>query len=147
MARRLEGRVVVATHNPGKLKEIGELLAPFGVAAISAGDPGLAEPAGTGKSFAENAQIKAMAAAKAAQLPALADDSGLVVAALGGEPGIYSARWAGEKKDFGQAMRIVEEKLEAQGATTLDARRAAFVAALCLAWPDGVAEPFEGRID
>jgi len=139
--------VVVASHNPGKLKEIGELLAPFGVAAISASDLGLAEPAETGTSFAENAQIKAMAAAKAAQLPALADDSGLVVAALGGEPGIYSARWAGEKKDFGEAMKIVAEKLEAKGATTPDARRATFVAALCLAWPDGAAETFEGRVD
>jgi XTP/dITP diphosphohydrolase len=147
MARQLAGRVVIATHNPGKLKELRELLSPHGVDAVSAAEFGLAEPDETGATFAENARIKAAAVARAAKLPAFADDSGLVVEALGGAPGIHSARWAGPDKDFGRAMRVIGEKLKGQGATEPEKRRAAFVAALCLAWPDGHMEEFEGRVD
>jgi XTP/dITP diphosphohydrolase len=147
MARKLAGRVVIATHNPGKLKELRELLSPHGVEAVSAAELGLAAPEETGASFAENARIKAVGAAGAAKLPAFADDSGLVVEALGGAPGIHSARWAGPDKDFGRAMRVIGEKLMGQGATDPDRRRAAFVAALCLAWPDGHTEEFEGRVE
>ena len=134
--------LVIATHNPGKLKEIAELLAPFGVAVAGAAELGLDEPEETGLSFTENAEIKARAAATVTGLPALADDSGLAVAALGGAPGIYSARWAGPAGDFGAAMVRVEAEL---GDTT--DRRAHFVAALTLAWPDGHCETFEGRVD
>jgi len=147
MARKLAGRVVIATHNPGKLKEMRELLSPHGVEAVAASELGLAEPEETGSSFAENARIKAVAAARAAKLPAFADDSGLVVEALGGAPGIHSARWAGPDRNFGRAMRVIGEKLKGQGATDPARRRAAFVAALCLAWPDGHMEEFEGRVD
>jgi len=147
MGRKLSGRVVIATHNPGKLKEIADLLAPYGVEAVSAGELQLAEPNETGVTFLENARIKAKAAARAAGLPALADDSGLAVAVLGGAPGIHSARWAGKDKDFARAMRLVEEKLYIANAKTQEERRAAFVAALCLAWPDGHEECFEGRVD
>ncbi|HEY8268721.1 MAG TPA: RdgB/HAM1 family non-canonical purine NTP pyrophosphatase [Xanthobacteraceae bacterium] len=147
MSRRLTGRVVIATHNPGKLKEMQTLLAAYGVEAISAVDLKLAEPDETGNSFAQNARIKARAAASAATLPALADDSGLAIEVLGGEPGIHSARWAGKDKDFARAMRLVEEKLAAKSAKTPGQRRAAFVAALCLAWPDGAEECFEGRVE
>jgi len=145
--RKLTGALVIATHNPGKLKEMRELLAPFGIAAQSAGELGLAEPKETGRSFAENARIKAMAAAKATGRPAFADDSGLVVDALGGEPGIHSARWAGEGKDFRAAMNRIQTLLIERGAKAPEQRRAHFVAALCLAWPDGHVEPFEGRVD
>jgi XTP/dITP diphosphohydrolase len=147
MGRKLTGRVVIATHNSGKLTEIRELLAAYGVEAISAVELKLSEPDETGESFMQNARIKARAAASAANLPALADDSGLAVEALGGEPGIHSARWAGKDKDFARAMRLVEEKLAAKGAKMPDQRRAAFVAALCLAWPDGAEECFEDRIE
>jgi XTP/dITP diphosphohydrolase len=147
MARKLKGRVVIATHNAGKLKEMRELLAAFGIEAAPAAELGHVEPAETGASFAENARIKAVAAARAAQLPALADDSGLVVEALGGAPGIHSARWAGPDRDFSRAMRLVEEKLAAQNARDPAKRRAAFVAVLCLAWPDGHREDFEGRVE
>jgi XTP/dITP diphosphohydrolase len=146
MARRLQGRVVIATHNPGKLREMRELLAPFGIEAVSAGELGLAEPEETGTNFSENAHIKAAAAARATKLPAFADDSGLCVDALGGEPGIHSARWAGPDKDFARAMREIEEKLAAAGATSADTRRAAFVSALSIVWPDGQEEKFEGRV-
>ncbi len=143
MGRRVRGgRIVVATHNPGKLREIAELLAPHGMEALSAAALGLPEPAETGKSFAENAVIKAVAAARGSEIPALADDSGLVVPALDGQPGIHSARWAGPNKDFDQAMARVERELAAH-----DDRRAHFVCALCLAWPDGYRQTFEGRID
>ena len=145
--RKLTGALVIATHNPGKLKEMRELLAPFGIAAQSAGELGLAEPKETGRSFAENARIKAMAAAKATGRPAFADDSGLVVDALNGEPGIHSARWAGEGKDFRAAMNRIQTLLIERGAKAPEQRRAHFVAALCLAWPDGHVEPFEGRVD
>ena len=147
VARRLEGRVVIATHNPGKLREMRELLAPYGIEAASAGELGLPEPDETGTSFLENARIKAAAAAMATKLPALADDSGLTVEALKGEPGIHSARLAGPDKDFARAMRVIEEKLAALGATKPDERRAAFVSALVIAWPDSHEESCEGRVD
>jgi XTP/dITP diphosphohydrolase len=147
MARRLEGRVVIATHNPGKLRELRELLAPFGVEAVSAGELDLAEPEEIGTSFAENARIKAEAAARATGLPAFADDSGLTVEALGGEPGIHSARLAGPDKDFARAMRTIEQRLAAVGAKAAERRRAAFISALSLVWPDGHEESFEGRVD
>ena len=145
--RHLSGRLVIATHNPGKLAEMRELLAPYGIDAISAGELGLPEPDETGMSFRDNARIKAQAAAKAASLPAFADDSGLVVDALGGEPGIYSARWAGPDKDFFRAMKMIDDKLRDRGATTPDQRKAHFVSALCVAWPDGHVEDFEARVD
>ncbi|HUB45477.1 MAG TPA: RdgB/HAM1 family non-canonical purine NTP pyrophosphatase [Acetobacteraceae bacterium] len=135
-------RLVVATHNPGKLREIADLLQPHGVAAISAGTLGLPEPEENAPDFVGNARIKALAAATAAGLPALADDSGFCVAALGGAPGVHSARWAGAAKDFSQAMARVDEKM----ADAAD-RRAWFVAALCLAWPDGKTATFVGRVD
>ena len=147
MARKLESPVVIATHNPGKLKEMRELLAPFGIAAQSAGELGLAEPEETGTSFAANARIKAQAAANATGRAAFADDSGLVVDALNGEPGIHSARWAGPNKDFLGAMSRINTLLRERGATAPAQRRAHFIAALCLAWPDGHVEEFEGRVD
>jgi XTP/dITP diphosphohydrolase len=146
-ARQLAGRVVIATHNAGKLKEMRDLLAPYGVEAVSAGELGLAEPEETGTTFRENARIKAEAAARAANLPAFADDSGLAVDALDGEPGIYSARWAGPDKDFSAAMQKIDTLLRERGAVAPDARRAHFVSALCLAWPDGHVEEFEARVD
>jgi XTP/dITP diphosphohydrolase len=147
MPRQLTSPVVIATHNPGKLKEIRELLAPFGIEAQSAGELSLTEPAETGASFTQNARIKAMAAAKAAGRAAFADDSGLVVDALNGEPGIHSARWAGEGKDFRAAMNYIQTLLIENNARTPEQRRAHFIAALCLAWPDGHVEEFEGRVD
>ncbi len=145
--RQITGRLVIATHNPGKLHEMRELLAPYGIDAVSAGELGLAEPEETGTSFGENARIKALAAAKASGLPAFADDSGLAVDALGGAPGIHSARWAGDAKDFQHAMRRVEDELRARGALTPQRRRAHFVSALCVAWPDGHVEEFEATVD
>ncbi len=143
MARRLTGsRLVIASHNAGKVREIGDLVAPFGVTAAAAADLGLAEPEETGASFAENAALKAHAAAEASGLPALADDSGLVVPALGGLPGVHSARWAGPDRDFTAAMRRVEAALAGR-----DDPSAHFTAALALAWPDGHCETFEGRVD
>ncbi len=132
-----ETKLVVASHNPGKVREIGELLRPLGVETVSAADLGLPEPEETETTFEGNARLKARAAAQASGLPALADDSGLTVAALGGAPGIYSARWAEtpQGRDFGHAMKTVWRKLEAIGAP--EPRRAAFVCALTLAWPDG----------
>jgi XTP/dITP diphosphohydrolase len=139
-------RLVIATHNPGKLAEMRELLAPYEIAAISAGELALAEPDENGMAFVENACIKALAAAKAAKLPALADDSGLVVEALDGAPGIHSARWAGPDRNFHRAMETIEQKLRARDATTPERRRAHFVSALCVAWPDGHTEEFEARV-
>jgi XTP/dITP diphosphohydrolase len=147
MHRRIAGKLVIATHNPGKLAEMRELLAPHGVEAISAGDLGLAEPEETGDSFVANARIKAVAAAKAAQLPAFADDSGIVVEALDGAPGIFSARWAGEGKDFNAAVTRIERLLQERGATQPSQRSAHFVSALCVAWPDGHLEEVEARAD
>jgi XTP/dITP diphosphohydrolase len=147
VSRTLVGPLVIATHNPGKLREMRELLAPYGIEAQSAGELGLAEPAETGASFAENARIKATAAASATGRAAFADDSGLVVDALGGEPGIHSARWAGPDKDFRAAMNRIQTLLIERNAKLPEQRRAHFVAALCLAWPDGHTEEFEGRVD
>ena len=144
MPRKLTGKtLVVASHNPGKVREIGELIAPFGIEAVSAGALGLAEPDETEPTFIGNALIKAHAAAKASNLPALSDDSGLCVDALGGEPSVLSARWAGPNKDFALAMRTVHERLEAALTTN---RKAHFVCALAIAWPDGHAEVFEGKV-
>jgi XTP/dITP diphosphohydrolase len=141
-ARRLTGgRLVIATHNDGKRREIEALVAPFGIAVTSAGALGLPEPEETGATFEANATLKAVAAATASGLPALADDSGVVVPALGGAPGIYSARWAGPAKDFGFAMRRVEQELGAS-----PDRRASFVAVLALAWPDGHVALFRGDL-
>ena len=142
--RRIAGRLVIATHNPGKLREMREMVAPYGIDAVSAGELGLAEPDETGTSFRDNARIKAIAAAQASGLPSFADDSGLVVEALGGQPGIHSARWAGPDKDFAGAMQKIETLLREKKATD---RRAHFVSALCVAWPDGHLEEFEGRVD
>jgi XTP/dITP diphosphohydrolase len=147
MHRKLTGPVVIATHNPGKLKEMRELLAPYGIEAQSAGELGLGEPEETGNSFRANARIKATAAAKATGRVSFADDSGLVVEALGGEPGIHSARWAGEGKDFRGAMNRIQTLLIERGAREPAQRRAHFIAALCLAWPDSHLEEFEGRVD
>lgn len=137
-----EGKLVIASHNAGKVREIGELLAPFGVEVVSAGTLGLAEPEETGTTFVANAELKAHAAAQAANLPALADDSGLAVDGLGGDPGIYSARWAGPSKDFAAAMALVNDKLGAN-----PNRHGRFVCALALAWPDGHCETFEGVVE
>jgi XTP/dITP diphosphohydrolase len=147
MGRQLTGSVVIATHNPGKLKEMRDLLAPYGIATQSAGDLGLPEPQETGRTFAANARIKALAAARASGTAAFADDSGLAVEMLGGEPGIHSARWAGPAKDFRAAMNRIQTLLIGRGAKTPERRRANFIAALCLAWPDGHVEEFEGRVD
>jgi XTP/dITP diphosphohydrolase len=145
--RQIAGALVIATHNPGKLAELRDLLAPFGIAAASAGELGLAEPEETGSSFRENARLKAAAAAAAAQRPAFADDSGLAVDALDGAPGIHSARWAGPAKDFAAAMRRIEDELSRRAAMRPDQRKAHFVCALCVAWPDRHVEEFEGRVD
>ena len=145
--RRITGRLVIATHNPGKLAEMRELLAPYGVEAISAGELGLPEPDETGESFNANARIKAVAAATAARLPSFADDSGLVVEALDGAPGIFSARWAGADKDFAAAMARIERLLQERGATTPPQRRAHFVSALCVAWPDHHLEEVEAKAE
>ena len=144
--RILSGRAVIATHNGGKLAEMRELLAPYGIEATSAGELRLPEPEETGTTYAENAAIKAHAAAKATGIPALSDDSGVAVAALDGAPGIFSARWAGESKDFTAAMTRVNAELVRRGAVTPALRQAHFVSALCLAWPDGHDEIFEGRV-
>jgi XTP/dITP diphosphohydrolase len=140
-------RLVIATHNPGKLVEMRELLAPYGIDAISAGELGLGEPEETGMTFRDNARIKAEAAARASGLPAFADDSGLAVDALGGAPGIHSARWAGPDKNFARAMASIEQKLRERGAAAPAQRRGHFVSALCVAWPDGHVEDFEARVD
>ena len=136
-------RIVVASRNEGKVREIAALFAPFGIECISAASLGLPEPEETGDSFGENARIKALAAAKASGMLALADDSGLDVAALAGEPGIHAARWGGPNKDFGLAMERVNRKLEASGTTD---RRANFTCALVLAAPGGSAQVFEGKV-
>ena len=145
--RPIEGRLVIATHNPGKLREMRELLAPYGVEAIAADAFGLPEPEETGSTFRENARIKAQAAAAGSGLAALADDSGVVVDALDGAPGIHSARWAGEKKDFHYAMEKIEGMLRERDAFDPARRRGHFVSALCVAWPDGHLEEFEASVD
>ncbi len=138
---------MIATHNPGKLREMRELLEPFGVDPVAAGELGLIEPGETGATFRENAHMKARAAAQRTRLPAFSDDSGLAVDALGGAPGIHSARWAGPNKDFPAAMEKINQKLHDRGAVTPQARTAHFVSALCIAWPDGHVEEFEGRVE
>jgi XTP/dITP diphosphohydrolase len=145
--RRIEGRLVIATHNPGKLAEMRDLLRPYGVEMLSAGELGIGEPEETGSSFRANARIKAAAVADATGLPAFADDSGLAVDALDGAPGIHSARWAGPDKDFARAMERIESELAGRRARTAEDRRAHFVSALCVAWPDGHMEEFEARVD
>lgn len=144
-ARALTSPLVIATHNAGKLREMRELLAPFGIEARSAGELGLPEPDETGTTFAENAALKARAACAATGLPAFADDSGLCVAALDGAPGIFSARWAGPSKDFPAAMTRIAHELDIRGIAPAD-RRAHFVSALVIAWPDGHEDLFEGRV-
>jgi len=146
VVRRLQpGKLVIASHNPGKVREITALLGPFGIEPVSAAALGLPEPEETGTSFVANAELKALAAADLSGLPALADDSGLVVEALGGDPGIFSARWAGPDKDFAVAMRRVHDALA--GVSPDAGSDAHFVCALSLAWPDGHIESFEGRVD
>ncbi len=148
MTRRFtDPALVVASHNAGKVREIRDLLVPFGVVTSSAGELGLPEPEETGTTFIANAELKALAAARGAGLPALADDSGMAVEALDGAPGIYSARWAGEARDFAAAMARVEAALQAAGAVEAAQRQARFVCALTLAWPDGHCESFEAAID
>jgi XTP/dITP diphosphohydrolase len=143
MTRRLVrgDQVVLASHNPGKLRELAALMTPAGIAVVSAGALGLPEPEETAPDFAGNARLKALAAATASSLPALADDSGFCVAALGGAPGVLSARWAGPDKDFAAAMGRVNDGI------TADDRRAWFVCTLCLAWPDGETATFLGRVE
>lgn len=137
----IDQRIIIASHNAGKVREIGEMLTPFGVAVSSAGELNLPEPEETGETFVENAIIKARATAGAADCPALADDSGLCVDVLGGAPGIYSARWAGPEKDFGFAMqKLLEATADFETCT------AHFVCALSLCWPDGHVETFEGSV-
>ncbi len=143
-ARKLgPGMLIIASHNDGKIREINDLVSAYDIVAVSAKKIGLNDPEETGSTFVENASIKAQAAAKGANLPALSDDSGLVVAALSGAPGIYSARWAGEPRDFDRAMRKVELALTESGTEDFSAH---FVCALCLAWPDGHEEVFEGTV-
>jgi len=139
-------RLVVASHNGGKVREILDLVAPHGLSVVSAADLGLPEPEETGSTFAENAHLKAAAAARAANLPALSDDSGLEVEALGGAPGIFSARWADRARNFAPAMQRVANALKQRGAWQHEGPRANFTAVLCLAWPDGEAALFEGKV-
>ncbi len=137
-----DSKLVIASRNPGKVREIAALLEPFRCSVVCAGDLGLDEPEETGTTFAANAELKARAAAVSSGLPALADDSGLAVTVLNGEPGIHSARWAGSVKDFGLAMQKVEDRLSGE-----NDRSAHFACALALCWPDGHMETFEGRVD
>jgi XTP/dITP diphosphohydrolase len=148
MTRRLlrGTRLVVASHNPGKVREILDLVAPHGLSVASSAELQLPEPEETGATFAENARIKAEAAARGAGLPALSDDSGLEVEALGGAPGIYSARWAGPAKDFSVAMQRVADEVKQRGGWKTPGPRANFTAVLCLAWPDGEVALFEGKV-
>jgi XTP/dITP diphosphohydrolase len=140
-------RLVVASHNSGKLREIEDLVRPYGLDAVSAGALGVSEPEETETTFAGNARLKALHSARATGLPALSDDSGLEVAALDGAPGVYSARWAGPSKDFAHAMQKVRDALAARSAwTAAGGPRANFTAVLCLAWPDGATQVFEGRV-
>ncbi|MCB8836979.1 RdgB/HAM1 family non-canonical purine NTP pyrophosphatase [Aurantimonas sp. VKM B-3413] len=144
--RAEDGPLLVASHNKGKIWEIRELMEPFGFTITSAAEKGLEDPEETGTTFEENAELKALAALKATGLPSLSDDSGIAIEALNGDPGIYSARWGGPERDFAMAMRNVEEKLQAAGATTPDKRRATFVAVLCLALPGGETHFFRGEV-
>lgn len=147
--RKLDTKtIVVASHNAGKIREIQDLIGPFGFTATSAADLNFIEPDETGTTFEENATIKALASANASGLPALSDDSGLVIDALGGDPGVYTANWAETAdgtRDFVMAMQKVETALEKAGATSPESRTAHFVSVLCLAWPDGHTELFAAR--
>ncbi len=149
--RKLDTKtIVVASHNAGKIREIQDLIGPFGFTAKSAAELNFIEPDETGTTFEENATIKAIASANAAGLPALSDDSGLVIDALGGDPGVYTANWAETAdgtRDFAMAMRKVEDALEKAGAATPESRSARFVSVLCLAWPDGHTELFRGEVE
>ncbi|KXF78885.1 non-canonical purine NTP pyrophosphatase [Paramesorhizobium deserti] len=149
--RKLEkGRLIVATHNKGKLREIDDLIGPFGFEIQSAAALGLPEPDETGTTFEENAAIKALAAAKATGLPALSDDSGLAVDALGGAPGVYTANWAelpDGTRDFLHGMRKVEDALQEKGALTAEKRGARFVSVICIAWPDGHTDFYRGEVE
>ena len=149
--RKLDTRtIVVASHNAGKIREIADLIGPFGFSAKSAADLKFEEPDETGTTFEENAAIKALASAKASGLPALSDDSGLVIDALDGAPGVYTANWAERddgSRDFAWAMEKVEKALEEKGAKALEQRTARFVSVLCLAWPDGHTELFRGEVE
>ncbi|GAB4150456.1 MAG: RdgB/HAM1 family non-canonical purine NTP pyrophosphatase [Sphingomonadales bacterium] len=138
--------LIVASHNPGKIQEIGDLVRPYGLAVVSGPELGLPEPEETGDSFRANAALKAQVAASGGRMPALADDSGLVVPALDGQPGIYSARWGGPERDFNLAMERVIAALDEKAVPEAE-RRACFVCALALAWPDGHVETFQGRVD
>lgn len=140
-------KLVVASHNQGKIREIRELLEPFGLEVVSAADLDLPEPEETGSTFEANAELKAVAAVEACGLPCLADDSGLVVDALDGQPGIHSARWAGPERDFAMAMRNIEEKLQQKGAVSPEQRTGRFVAVMCLARPDGSKDFFRGEVE
>jgi XTP/dITP diphosphohydrolase len=144
-ARQITGRLVIASHNPGKLWELQQLLGPHGVDAVSAGELGLPEPEETETSFRGNALLKARSAAVVSQLPAFADDSGLCVDALDGAPGVHSARWGGEARDFAAAIKRVERELNERGAKP--PYPAHFICALAIVWPDGHVEEFEGRVD
>lgn len=139
-------KLVVASHNPGKIREIGDLIRPFGCLAISAGTLGVTEPEETESTFIGNARLKALHSARSTGLPALSDDSGLEVDALLGAPGIYSARWAGPEKDFGLAMEKVRQGCIERKAWASTAPRANFTCALCIAWPDGTSRAFEGKV-
>jgi len=140
-------RLVIATHNGGKLREFRELFEPFGLELVSAGELGLPEPEETGTTFAQNARLKAHAAAQGSGMLALSDDSGLCVDALGGDPGVYTADWAGVPRDFNRAMKRVEDALQAAGASSPGQRRASFNATLCLAHPDGRDKLYVGRCE
>ncbi|WFU02214.1 RdgB/HAM1 family non-canonical purine NTP pyrophosphatase [Rhizobium sp. CB3171] len=149
--RKLDTKtIVVASHNAGKIREIQDLIGPFGFTAKSAADLNFIEPDETGTTFEENATIKALASAQASGLPALSDDSGLVIDALDGNPGVYTANWAETPdgtRDFAMAMRKVESALEEAGAASPESRTARFVSVLCLAWPDGHTELFRGEVE
>jgi XTP/dITP diphosphohydrolase len=139
-------RLVVASHNPGKVWEINKLIEPYGLAAVSAGELGLTEPAETETTFGGNALLKALVAAKGSGLPALADDSGIEIDALGGAPGVYTADWAGPKRDFSIAMQRVHDELAAKQDWKGEPLAANFISVLCLAWPNGETEFFEGKV-
>lgn len=145
MNRNLTGqKIVIATHNRGKLEEFAELLKPHGVTTFSAGGLSLPEPEETEDNFRGNAKIKALSAMTHSGLIAISDDSGLCVDALNGDPGVYTADWAGPTRDWNMAMRLVEEKLQAAGATTPEQRKGQFKCTLCVMWPDGVERYYEG---
>lgn len=140
-------KIVIASHNAGKVREIGELLAPLGFDVVSAAQVDIDEPEETGLTFAENALLKARNSSEKSNLIALADDSGMAIPALGGAPGIYSARWAGENKDFSVAFSRIEKELKEKNIEDINTTRASFICSLCLYFPGGENHIFEGRID